>query len=71
MDDLPVCDVVDLDHLVEPSTEQPTLACPVGSVERQAGDRLLVVADLSQTASSTDEVPAPDDRPSCAEDKPS
>ena len=69
--DFPVCDVVHLDHLVETSTEQPTLARSVRAVKREAGHRLLVVADLTQTAPSADEIPASYDGPSCAENEPS
>lgn len=57
MHDLPVRNIVYLDHLVQPTTQQPSLARSVRAVERQARHRLLMIADLPQTSPSTHQIP--------------
>jgi hypothetical protein len=65
VNDLPVKDIVDLDHLIQPSTENPLLP---NAIKREAGDRLLMVADCSQTSSSCRQIPHPHDRSARAQD---
>lgn len=52
--------------MVQTSTKQP----PSSTIPSKAGNRLLVVADRPEAASSADEVPGADDGATRAEDHP-